>query len=68
MKMIRKTHDKELDALVEKLLASWDSGPSGDYKYVVDADIAAEAADKLISMFELLESFEAQHYNRQMNF
>jgi hypothetical protein len=64
---IRKTYDEELDKLIEKLLSPWDAGPSGGDEYVVNADVAHDAALKLIEMFEQLESWEADDYNRQMS-
>jgi hypothetical protein len=63
--MIRKTHDKELDKLIEKLMSPWDAGPSGGDEYVVNADIAHDAALKLIEMFEKLEAWKEYDYNRQ---
>jgi hypothetical protein len=66
--MIRKTHDRELDVLIQKLMSPWDAGPSAGDEYVVSADVAHDAALKLIEMFEKLEAFEADHYNRQMDF
>jgi hypothetical protein len=68
IRKVRKTYDEKFDQLIEKLLSPWDAGPSGGDEFVVNADIAEEAAMKLISMFERLEYFEAQEYNRQMNF
>jgi hypothetical protein len=64
--MVRKTYDKELDQLIEKLLSPWDAGPSAGYEYVVNADVAHDAALKLVLMFERLEAFETDHYNRQI--
>ena len=64
---IRKTYDEELDKLIEKLLSPWDAGPYGGYECVVSADIAHDAALKLIEMFEKLEAWEAEDYNRQMS-
>jgi hypothetical protein len=57
--MIRKTYDRDLDALIQKLLSPWDAGPGGGDEYVVSADIAHDAALKLIEMFEKLEGYEA---------
>lgn len=61
--MIRKTYDHKLDTLIEKLNNSWDGGPSAGYAYVVDADVAHDAALMLIEMFEKLERYETAHYN-----
>lgn len=63
---IRKTHDKQLDDLIQKLMSPWDGGPSAGDEYVVSADIAHDAALKLIEMFERLEEYEAERYNRQI--
>jgi hypothetical protein len=61
--MIRKTHNRELDDLIQKLTSPWDAGPSAGDEFVVSADIAHDAALKLIEMFERLED---AHYNRQV--
>jgi hypothetical protein len=60
--MVRKTYNEELDNLIQKLLAPWDAGPSAGYEYVVSADIAHDAAMKLIEMFEKLEAYEEADY------
>jgi hypothetical protein len=64
--MVKKTYDEELDNLIYKLLSPWDGGPSAGDEYVVSADIAHDAALKLIEMFERIEGYEAEHYNQQI--
>lgn len=64
--MFRKTYDEEIDALIEKLEAPWDGGPSAGYEFVVSADVAMDAANKILELFDRLDRYEAIDYNRQI--
>lgn len=61
-----KTHDPEIDKLIEDLKSPWDGGPSAAYEMVVSADVAERAAEMIYTLYERLASFEAEDYNRQM--
>lgn len=65
--MIRKTYDEKIDSLIEKLTSPWDSGPTGGYEFVVSAEVAAEAAQLILNLYERMEMFEAAHYNDQIS-
>lgn len=55
---IPKVGNAELDELIEKLMKPWDSGPSGGDAMVVDADVAYQAALKIVHLCKELKDME----------
>jgi hypothetical protein len=62
--VVKKTYDPQLDQLIERLMDPWDAGPSGGYEFVVDAQVAAKAAEKLLELHDALENCRTQNLFR----
>ena len=61
------TYDKEIDELLAKLNAAWDSGlGQGGGEMVISADLAIEASNLILKLHRELEHYEALHYNNQI--